>query len=107
MPLAPVRRQNSWIDAFSIVPHTKPELLIIIPDFNLDLPSRGMVKGIPKRLSGNPVDFIAQNRMQIARLTFHGDAKCRSYLVGWIRGQFLAQRVHCPCEVVCLDRGGA
>ena len=107
MPLAPLPRQNRWIDAFSIVPHTKPELLIVIPDFNLDLPSRGMVKGVAERLSGNPVDFIAQNRMQIARLTFHGDAKCRSAVVGWISGQFLTQRVHRPCKVICFDRGGA
>ncbi len=63
--------------------------MIVIPDFNLDLPRLGMVKSVPERLSGNPVDFVAQNGMEIARLTFHGDAKCRSCVVGWISGQFL------------------
>ena len=41
------------------------------------------------RLPSNPEDFVAQNGMQIARLTFHGDAKCGSCVVGWISGQFI------------------
>ena len=90
VPLAPLPRQNRWINAFAIVPHTQPELLIVISNFNLDLPSLGMVKRVPQRLSGDPVDFVAQDRMQIARLAFNRDAKCRRAVVGWIICEFLA-----------------
>src|SRR5208282_5398155 len=52
---------------FLVVPHAQTELLIVISDFNLDLPGLGVAEGVAERLSGNPVDFVAQNGMQIPR----------------------------------------
>jgi hypothetical protein len=56
-------RQDYGINAFSIVPHAQPELLVVISDFNLDLPSLGVPEGVPKRLSGNSVNFVTQDGM--------------------------------------------
>src|SRR5450432_947724 len=39
VPHAPLPRQNCWINAFTIIPHTQPELLMVISNLSLDLPS--------------------------------------------------------------------
>ena len=37
VPLTPLPRKNRWINAFTIIPHAQPELLIVISNFNLNL----------------------------------------------------------------------
>jgi len=46
MSLTALMRENRWINALTVVPHTQPELLIAITDFNLDLPCLGVSTGI-------------------------------------------------------------
>ena len=104
--LAPMPRQNRLINAFTVIPHAHPELLMVISDFNLDLPSRGVTKRVAESLSGNPVDFVTQDRMQLSRFAFNGDAKCRRAADGWIICEFLAERIDGPCEIVRLHCGG-
>jgi len=40
-------RENRRINAFSIVAHAQSELLIVIADFNLDLPRLRVSKCVP------------------------------------------------------------
>jgi hypothetical protein len=76
--------KNRHIYAFSIVPYAHPEFLIIISDFHLDLPRLGVRERVSQRFCGDYEDFVAQNGMQIARLTFNGDAKRQRLFVRWI-----------------------
>jgi hypothetical protein len=41
-------------------------LLIVIADFNFDLPGLGVLKRVPQRLSGNPVNFLTQDGLNFA-----------------------------------------
>jgi len=77
--------------------------LIVISNFNLDLPSLGMVKCVPQRLSGDPVSFVAQDRMQVSHLAFNRDAKCWRAVVAWVVCEFLSESVYCLGKVVRLD----
>ena len=40
-------RENFRINTFSIIPHSQSKLLVVVADFNLDLLSLGVPKGIP------------------------------------------------------------
>ncbi len=105
MSLTTLTRDNGGIHALSIIPDTHSELFMVIADFNLDLPCPGVSERVLQRLSGNPVDLVTQDGMQIARLAFNGDPKGRRPIVGGVRREFLSQGIHSPCEIVALDRG--
>ena len=68
--------ENCWINAFSIVPHTHPELLIVIADFDLDLLCLRVPKGIPQRFGSNLIDLIAEDGMQISRFALNCYTEC-------------------------------
>ena len=80
MSLTALAGENRWINAFSIVPHPQSELLIVIADFNLDLPCLGVAKGIPQRFGSNFVDLVSEDGMQISRLALNGYTECRSVI---------------------------
>ena len=61
MPLTVLTGKNGRIDTFSMVPHAQSKLLIVIADFNLNLPGLGVLKRVPQRLSGNPVNFVTKD----------------------------------------------
>ena len=44
MPLTVLTGKNGRIDPFSIVPHAQSKLIIVITDFNLNLPCLGVLK---------------------------------------------------------------
>ena len=102
VPFAPASRQNRLINAFTVILQAHPELLIVIPDFHLDLLCRSVVECVSESLSGNPVDFVTQDRMQLSRFAFNGDAKCRRAANGWIICEFLSELIDGPCEIVRL-----
>jgi hypothetical protein len=103
----PLSRQDGGINAFSIIPDTEPELLIVVADFYLDLPRLRMAEGVPQSFSGNSVDFVAQDGMQISWPAFDVNAKCRRSLVGRVGGQFFSNGIYGPREVVVLNGGFA
>ena len=78
MSLTALAGENRWINAFSIVPHPQSELLIVITDFNLDLPCLSVPKSVPQRLGSNLVDLVTKDGMQISRLAFNCYTECRS-----------------------------
>src|SRR6516162_5548335 len=61
VPLTALTRQHRRINACSIVPHAQSELLIVIADFNLDLPCLGMPKSVPQCFGSNLVGLVTQN----------------------------------------------
>jgi len=71
-------RENRRINAFSVVTHTQSELLLVIADFNLDLPCLGVPKRIPQCFGSNFIHFVTENGMQISRLALNGYTECRS-----------------------------
>jgi len=58
--------------------HTQPELLMVVPDFDLNLPCLGMSKRIPQRFGSNLVHFVAKDGVQIPRHTLRCHTECRS-----------------------------
>ena len=77
MSLTALVRENRRIDAFSVIPHTQSELLIVVADFNLDLLGLGVPEGIAQRLGGNFVDLVTEDGMQISRFAFNRYTKCQ------------------------------
>ena len=69
--LAALAGENRWINAFSIVPHTQPELLMVIADFNLDLLCLRVPKGIPECFGSNLINLVTKDRMKISRLALN------------------------------------
>ena len=47
----------------------------------------GVAEGAAHGLAGNAVDFVAQNRMEVARLAFDSNTKDRGVSVGVIPGK--------------------
>src|SRR5271165_7538632 len=68
---APLFLDHRRVDALSIVADTHAKLTIAIADGDLDAPGVGMLERVAHRLARNPVDFIPQDRMEIARRAFH------------------------------------
>ncbi len=101
MPLTVLTGKNGRIDTFSIVPHAQSKLLIVIADFNLDLPCLGVLKRVPQRFGSDPVDFVAKNRMQISRLALNCYSESRS-LAGSIGCEFFTKRTYGQREIVAF-----
>ena len=59
------------IHAPSVVPDTQPQYLVAIVDFRFDPARLRVAEGISYRLAGNPVDFILEDRLEVAWPTFH------------------------------------
>src|SRR5271157_1890290 len=78
MTLPALSRENHRIDALSVVPHPQPEALIVITDFDLDLLCVCMKKGVSERFGSNLIHFVAEDGMQISRLTLNGYTECRA-----------------------------
>jgi hypothetical protein len=57
VPLTVRTGKNDRIDTFSIVPHAQSKLLIVIADFNFDLPGLGVLKRVPQRLKRQSCKF--------------------------------------------------
>jgi hypothetical protein len=96
--------ENSGINAFSIVPHAQSKLLIVIADFDLNLPCPGVLKRVPQGFASDPVNLVTENRMQISRLALNGDSESRS-LGGRVGCKFFSKRTYGEREIVALDCG--
>jgi hypothetical protein len=56
-------------------------LLIVVTDFNLDLPCLRVAKRVPQRFGGNFVDLVSGMGCRFSRLALKGDTECR-----WVIG---------------------
>ena len=70
-------RKDLRIDAFPVVPHPQSEFVVVVADLDLDQCGLRVMKRIPQRFRRNLVDFVAQDRVQVPRLSFDADAECR------------------------------
>jgi hypothetical protein len=104
VPFTVLTAKNGRIDTFSIVPHAQSKLLIVIADFNLNLPGLGVLKRVPQRFGSDPVDLVTKNRMQISRLALNCYSESRS-LAGRVGCEFLSERAYGQREIVALDGG--
>ena len=91
--------ENGCIKPFSVVPHTQPELLIVIADFDLDTLCLGVPKGVPQRLGCKLVNFVTHDRAQISRLTHNRDMACWTMAV-WVRFDFFSERAYGQREII-------
>jgi hypothetical protein len=74
MPCGLLSRQNCRIDALPIVPHAQTELPIAVSDSGFDVMRVSVSESVAEGLCCNPVAFVAQDGMQIARLNFQSTA---------------------------------
>src|SRR5689334_6753915 len=84
--------EDLWTDTLSIIPDMNPELLCVIIDFHFDATRLRVPEGIAQRLSGNPVNFVPQDRAQTPGRALHLHLKCGRGLVAFIGCEFLADR---------------
>ena len=77
MSLTALTREHRWINALSVVPYPQSELLIVVPNFNFDLTSTRVSKGVPQRFGGNLIGLVAKDGVQISRLAFNCYTECR------------------------------
>ena len=81
MSLTTLMGENRWINTLSIVPHAQSKLLIVIADFDLNLPCLGVLERVPQRFGSDPVDLVTKDRMQISRLALNCYSESR--YAGW------------------------
>ena len=67
MPFTAVSAEHVGGNPFPVIPHAEPEILFVVTDFNFDVLRRRVPERIAQRLSRKPVNFVAQDRMQIFR----------------------------------------
>src|ERR1700751_3777036 len=91
------------VHALSIVSHTQLEMVVVVTDFDFHLARLRMPERVPQSFSGDPVNFIAQDGMQITRPSLNRDAKCRRTGVGGVGCQFFSQGIEISGEVVGLN----
>src|SRR5271165_2904661 len=103
VPLSVLTGKNGRIDTFSIVPHAQSKLLIVIADFNLNLPCLRVLKPVPQRFASDPVNLVTNNRMQISCLALNCYPESRS-LAGRVGCEFSSKRADGQREIVALDR---
>jgi hypothetical protein len=83
------------------------ELLIAVSDFGFDVMRLSVSESVAESLGCTPVAFVAQDGMQIARLTFHRHPECRTTVVSGVGCEFPRQRVYGLREVVRLRHRSA
>jgi hypothetical protein len=73
--------ENRRIHALSVVAHAQSELVMVIADFSFDLLCLGVMKGVAERFSGDFVDFVTEDGMEVSRLALNRYAEsCRSMI---------------------------
>ena len=82
MSLTALARENRWINSFSVVPHPQSEIIALVTDLDLDPPGLRVPKGIPQGFSGNLVDLITKDRVQISGVPLDCDTECRRRVAG-------------------------
>ena len=97
-------RKDLRIDAFPVVPHPQPEFVVVVADLDLDQPGLRVMERIPQRFRRNLVDFVAQDRVQVPRLSFHADAECRRRRDARVGRQPVAEGSNRYREIGPLDR---
>jgi hypothetical protein len=60
--------KDFWINALSIIPNANVELLLLIWNFQFDVPRLRVPEGVSQGHSGNAVNFVSADRVQIPRL---------------------------------------
>src|SRR5439155_23037639 len=71
VPGAPLLLKNLRVNAAPVIPDPQTKASFVIPDFHFDLPRLCVPEGIAHCLARNPVDFVADDRMQVPRRAFH------------------------------------
>ena len=79
---APASIQNRRINALAVVPDPQAKLPLVVADFHFDPLRVCVAERIAQRLAGNPVDFVAQERREIARHALHQHMKVGRILAG-------------------------
>src|SRR5712691_12361806 len=68
---APAFLENLRVDALAVVPDPQPKLPFGILDFHFDAPCLCVQECVAHRLTGNPVDFVPDERSKIPGLALH------------------------------------
>ena len=79
------------IDTFAVVPHPQPEFIAVVTDLDLDAPGLRVPEGIPQGFSGNFVDLVTKDRVQISRLSLDCDTEYRRRVGARVGRELVAQ----------------
>jgi hypothetical protein len=101
----PFVRKHRSVDTLSIVPDLQPKLPGVVRDFHFDPASVRVAKGVAQRFAGNPVDIVAQDRMEIPRRALYGHMDDGAILVRSAGCELVAQRADRHGEIVGGPRG--
>jgi hypothetical protein len=99
-------REDRRLNALPIVAYTQAELVVVIADFRLDLLCPRVAEGIPQRLDGYFVNFIADDWVQSARLAFNDYMKGRP-MIARASYKCLSNRPYGKSEIIAFDHGRA
>jgi hypothetical protein len=100
----PVSDKKLRVNAFPVVRNPQPEFRFVVPEFHFDLARLRVPEGVAQRLGSNPVDFVAEDRMQIPWRAFHRYLKDGSILVGPVGRELFSDGPYGNREVIRLDR---
>src|ERR1019366_4976595 len=75
-------RDDSRVDALSIIPDVQLEQTSAIPDIRFDIASLCVAEGISYRFTSNRVDIVPQRFCSNSRLKAYSDVTTRSVIAG-------------------------
>jgi hypothetical protein len=105
--LAPGCAKDFRIDALSVIPDAKAELLFLISNFHFDVPRPRVPEGVSQSLSSNAVNFLSSDRMQIPRLAFNLYAEGGRDQVAFRGREFFAECLYGRSKIISLGSGRA
>src|SRR5260370_16819170 len=100
---SPFTLKDLRINAFAVVSHSQAKLGFIVSNFELNMSRLSVTEWGPQRLTGNPIDFVSKDRMEISRRAFHRHLKVRTTMVAFIGCQFFSNDSYCKTKIVDLD----
>src|SRR6516165_5593433 len=102
---APLIIKELGVHTFPVIPEPQPKLPFLVLDFHLDLPRLCVPEGVAHRLARNPVDFIAEYRMEVTRRAFHLDTKESGVMIGFIGRELFSESAYGQRKIVGHHRG--
>src|SRR4029077_1577888 len=97
--------ENPRVDTPTVIPNPQTQMTFVILYLHLDMPCPGVVECIAQRLTRNPINVIAQDRIEVARRTLDRNIEERSILTCLLGCELFAEGLNRYSEIVGNDRG--
>src|SRR5271167_2501381 len=98
--------KNLGANAPPVIANSQLQLTLVVLYIHFDVLCLRVVEGIAQSLSGNPIDIVAQDRIEVTRRALDGNIEERVILRCLCRRKFLTESVNRKRKVIRRDCRG-